>query len=239
MFDCFPIGFTYKSNESVEKTATVKDKRPSLIFVGDSRVQMWDTTEFEKIFQVINIGHGGQTTAQTLLQINRSRVPIGDWMILQTGINDIHSIGAFKEIKPLIMENCKANIKEIVQRFQSRGYQIILTTLFPASDIPLNRRIFWDRNSLKLIQEINLFIKELSAANDIHLVDAFELLKNENKKLRQEFEDHDFFLHVNPNAYKLINEDIFKIINYCSSQETEVSYNFAEHLAMQPCVAGS
>lgn len=209
----FPIGFSYQSNELGGEITKENNKPVSLVFVGDSRVQMWDTTSLEYKYAVSNIGHGGQTTAQILFQVNSYKIPRGDWMIFQAGINDIHSIGSFRKKSTLIVSNCKENIKTIIQRFRAQGYQIILTTLFPFSKIPFIRTFFWDKNSLKIIHEVNLFLKELSLANDIHLVDAFELLKNENNMLLQTFKASDFFLHVNPKAYTFLNNKVEKIIN--------------------------
>lgn len=210
----FPLGYSYRNEDLTKKHIHVTKSPPTVIIVGDSRAQMWDTTELKERFKVTNIGHGGQTTAQTRLQISESNIPNGDWVILQVGINDIHSIGAFENLRPTIINNCKDNIAEIVRILQKMNYKIILTTLFPPSDPPLYRRQFWETDSNIIIDEINNFLRTLSLSNHIYMVDAYELLKNDtNNKINHNYEDKDFYLHVNKKAYSELNREVIKIIN--------------------------
>jgi hypothetical protein len=219
----FPMGFVqsnldsnlYLNLDSNKKKLLANKKSSSLLFIGDSRVEMWDTKALENELSVTNIGHGGQTTAQIRFQTEKYEFSEGDWMIMQGGINDLHPIGAFPKLKPLILANCKKNISAIVKRFRDMNYKVILTTIFPPGNVPLHYLPFWDENTPELIFEINSFIKHLSAKPDVYLLDAYELLKAEDNRLGLKFEDPDFFLHANSSAYSILNRKILEIIrNY-------------------------
>lgn len=173
---------------------------------------MWDTSSLEADYGVINIGHGGQTSSQVLLQIKSNPFPEGKFVILQVGINDIHPIGAFRELKPLIIKNCKENISEIVNHLKSEGYKIIVTTLFPPYKIPIIRWFFIDQQFTDIIYDINNFIKNLADNRDIFVIDAYNILRSRKSILEDKYRDNDFFLHVNKDAYMVLNEELRKVI---------------------------
>jgi len=209
----FPLGYI-----SYENKIQGNSQATRLIFLGDSRSQMWDTSSLEADYGVINIGHGGQTSSQVLLQIKSNLFPEGKFVILQVGINDIHPIGAFRDLKPLIIKNCKENISEIVKHLKSEGYKTIATTLFPPYKIPISRWFFIDEQFYDIISDINNFIKNLADNRDIFVIDACNILRSNENILQEKYRDHDFFLHVNKDAYMVLNEELRKVIKNISSR---------------------
>lgn len=218
----FPLGYipgssTRKFPETPPRSQTLK-----LLFLGDSRTQMWDLSSLKEKYAVLNLGYGGQTSSQVVLQTLSENIPECDWMILQVGINDIHSIGAFSDLKPLIIKNLKRNISKIVDDFTSRKAKIILTTLFPAWEPPLSRKLFWDEDGVNIIEEINAYIENLADDTNIFCVDAYALLLGTDQKIKKEYLDPDFFLHVNDTAYTLLNTEIEQIIEANSNSPEDL-----------------
>ena len=95
------------SNIPTASTATV-------VFFGDSRAQMWSVPANLKGFSFINRGIDTQTSTQVLGRFDQHIVPLNpDIIIIQVGINDLKTIPLFPQEKAAIINNCKANIKQI------------------------------------------------------------------------------------------------------------------------------
>lgn len=204
----FPEGFTYQIDDKKTKNDNV-----ILLILGDSRAEMWDAAPFEQDYEVVNVGHGGQTSRQVLLQVRNQATPKNGWVVAQLGINDIHPLGGLRELTPVVVENCKKNIQSITEHLLSEGNIVILTTLFPPSRIPLTRRMFWPENAHEIIDDINSFIKNLGNKEHVYVVDSYSLLvSSDGEFVDNAFSDNDFFLHINSTGYSLLNKEIRKVI---------------------------
>ena len=66
-----------------------------------------------------------------------------DYILLQVGINDLKTIPIFPDRRPVIIANCLANIRAILQQSTDLGATVILTTNFPVSEASFERRLFF------------------------------------------------------------------------------------------------
>lgn len=203
----FPLGYFDTTQTNY---INIEDQ---ILFLGDSRIAMWPQDLLTgKKFKIVNIAHGGQTSSQTLLQLKESTLPTGKYAIIQTCINDIHSINAFIEHKRYIIDQCKKNITGIVSHLHKLKYTVVLTTLFPPSTPPFIRLKFWPSDFEEIINEINIHISGLASEKTL-ILDAYNLLKNKEKPyLNSSFNDHDFFLHINKKAYELLTAELNKML---------------------------
>ncbi len=208
----FPLGYSPTNRSKIIETSHIKTSYLKFLFVGDSRAQMWDTSSFPNIFQVSNIAHGGQTSTQVLMQLLTQDIPDCDCVIIQVGINDIYSLGAFSNFKSDIIANLETNLSKLSDFFLLKNKKVIFLTLFPPSAPPLQYKFFWDAEMNEVIQKINQKILNLCKQKNVFLIDAYKLMANTKGVLKPAYRDLDFFLHVNKNAYEFLNRKIVELL---------------------------
>jgi lysophospholipase L1-like esterase len=200
--DSFPIetsksGYTNPGNKTV-------------IFFGDSRAAQWPSPELEP-FEFINRGVGAQTSAQTILRFDAHVKPLHPQVVvIQVGINDLKTIPLFPEKKAAIIANCKSNIQNLIDQAVSNGAHVILTTIFPLGQIPLERRPFWSDDIAEAIDDVNRYIASLKSKN----VDNFDInpvLTDGNGKVKSLYSQD--FLHLNDEGYETLNAELIHMLN--------------------------
>ncbi|MGD1702152.1 SGNH/GDSL hydrolase family protein [Dapis sp. BLCC M229] len=190
---------------------TGNSQQKNIIFFGDSRARAWNLPEGFDDFNFIDRGISGQTTGQVLGRLNRHIKPLyPDIVIVQVGVNDLYRIPLFPENKETIISECKSNIKEIVSQSRQLGAVVILTTIFPLAEVPLERKIFWSPDIvISAIKEVNDFIYSLEN-KEVIIFDTGDILVNQQGKVREEYSRD--FLHLNRAGYKTLNEKLMPIL---------------------------
>ncbi|MDH7475631.1 MAG: GDSL-type esterase/lipase family protein [Anaerolineae bacterium] len=208
-----PLGLSYYASENERNPA--ESAKMTVVFFGDSRVTDWPSPSVSGRFQFVNRGIGAQTSAQTLQRFNYHVKPLHpDIIILQVGINDLKTIPLFPERKEAIIANCKQNIRQIVTQSVNIGAVVILTTIFPAGEIPLERRLFWSPAVDQAIEEVNAYIRSLEAHNVI-ILNAYLLLTNQ-ETVRQVYRDE---LHLNAKGYEVLNGELVHVLMTLDSDQ--------------------
>ncbi|NEO53279.1 MAG: SGNH/GDSL hydrolase family protein [Okeania sp. SIO3B5] len=198
----------YPVDPNPEETGNFQQK--NIIFFGDSRARGWNSPKGFDDFNFVNRGISGQTTAQVLGRLNQHLKPLSaDIVIVQVGVNDLYRIPIFPENKEIIISECKSNIKEIVRQSRQLGAVVILTTIFPIAEVPLERKFFWSPDVELAIKEVDDFIYSLEN-KDVIIFDTKAILANEQGKVREEYSRD--FLHLNRAGYKALNEKLMPIL---------------------------
>jgi lysophospholipase L1-like esterase len=180
------------------------------IFFGDSRAEMWTAPAELEGFSFVNRGIDTQTSAQVLGRFDRHVAPLQpDIIIVQVGINDLKTIPLFPNRKAAIINNCKTNIQQIVERSVSRGATVILTTIFPIGPVPLIRQPFWSPDVAQAVSEVNTYLHSLKAKN-VLILDAYSLLA-ENGQVQSDYVRDT--LHVNERGYEVLNQELTKVLS--------------------------
>ena len=181
----------------------------SVVFFGDSRAAQWTEPTLPG-FTFSNRGIGNQTTAQVLNRFDEHIVPLHpNVIILQVGINDLKTIPLFPGRKAEIISNCKENIRQIVERSLETGSIVVITTIFPIGDVPMQRRLVWSDDIDKARVDVNEYIKSLAAEN-VFIFDSAALLSDSNGKIKPEY-GYDT-LHLNPAGYDVLNLKLTKLL---------------------------
>lgn len=188
----------YSDNEVTQKTKT------RVVFFGDSRALSWSAPELEYL-EFINRGIGQQTSAQIQLRFDQHVKPLqADWVVLQLGVNDLKAIPLFPEQRASIIEQCKNNLQRIIHQAHTQGSKVLLTTVFPLGEVPLERMPFWSPEVADAIDTINEFIRSLQG-DKIEVLDTYQLLVSATpQKIRQEYSRD--LLHLNAEGYKQLNK---------------------------------
>lgn len=184
-----------------------------VVFFGDSRALSWAAPELEHV-EFINRGIGQQTSAQIQLRFDQHVKPLqADWVVLQLCVNDLKAIPLFPEKRASIIKQCKNNLQRIVHQAHAQGTKVLLTTVFPLGEIPLERMPFWSHEVADAIDIINEFIRSLQG-DKVEVLDTYQLLVSTTpQKIRQEYSRD--LLHLNSEGYKQLNN---ALINFFRDQ---------------------
>jgi len=187
--------------------------KPLVVFFGDSRAVAWPAIA-DIPFEFINRGINGQTTDQVLGRLSAHVASLSPQIVVvQVGVNDLRDFATFPNEARNIVNNCKQNIQKIVDRLtQELKATVILTTIFPTSELSQSVRAYWPEEADRAIIEINQFIKSLKGDRVI-ILDAAALLADERGKVRPIYSRD--ILHLNSQGYTMLNEELLKILtNY-------------------------
>lgn len=188
-----------------------------VVFLGDSRAAGWTSPQSSK-YEFINRGISSQTSVQTSQRFAahvRSLKP--NLVVIQVGINDLKTIALFPERQQEIVANCQANIKQIVNESQKIGAVAIVTTIFPAGEVPLDRKPFWSDEIGRAVRDVNAYIATLADEKTI-VFDAYTLLVDRQGLLLEKYKSNE--LHLNDAGYVLLNRELVKIIDKIDRQKT-------------------
>lgn len=181
-----------------------------LVFFGDSRAYEWPAPPGLGEVEFINRGIGAQTSAQALGRFDAHVAPLRpDIVIVQIGINDLKTIPLFPGREAAIVERCQTNIKQIVTKSLHLGAAVVLTTIFPAGAVPLERRPFWSERAAMAIDRVNAYIRSLAQENVI-VFDSNAVLARDDREVRKDFQRD--FLHVNAAGYTALNHALAPLL---------------------------
>jgi len=196
-----PLGLNYYP--------TANPRRQTVIFFGDSRAANWPSPDLEP-FEFVNRGVGSQTSAQVVQRFDYHVRPLQPQVVVvQVGINDLKTLPLFPERKALIVANCRKNIQEIVERSVDLGATVILTTVFPVGEVPIERRLFWSEDVALAIEEVNGYIDSLAGENVV-IFDAFSILADDSGRVRPEYGKD--LLHLNAAGYEALNGELLSVL---------------------------
>lgn len=199
-----PLGLSYFTNITPANSGS-----PLVVFFGDSRAANWPSPNDEK-FEFLNRGIGSQTTVQVLERFDAHIAPLMPKIIvIQAGINDLKTIPLFPEDRETIVTNCKNNIQQIVDKSLSLGATVILTTIFPIGEVPIERRPFWSDEVGQSINDVNSYIRSLEA-DKVFILDAYPFLSGTNGKIKPEY-GYDL-LHLTDAGYIRLNEELVPLL---------------------------
>jgi lysophospholipase L1-like esterase len=187
-----------------------------VLFFGDSRAAAWPNPEMGSFFVFINRGIDGHSSAQAAMRFEAHAIPVQpDVVVVQVGVNDLWRIPVFPDEKEAIIQACQENLTQIVEQSRAVGATLLLTTIFPVHDPPLLQRMYWSSDVYDGIDAVNETIRAL-AADDVLVLDAYEMLADENGRLQKQYaDDH---LHINEAGYQLLNEALVDMLESINEQ---------------------
>ncbi|MBZ0288817.1 MAG: SGNH/GDSL hydrolase family protein [Anaerolineae bacterium] len=201
-----PLGL----NNNLHDPTNPTDAAVNVLFYGDSRAANWPFPEANGAFAFLNRGIGAQTTTQAWLRFAYHVAPLKpETMLLQVGVNDLKTIPLFPDRKQAIIAACQENIGQIVSAANALGTTVILSTIFPVGDVPLERRPFWSDDVKQAVDEVNEYIRAL-AGEQVIIFDAYSLLTGEDGLLQARYSQDE--LHLNAVGYDVLNLALYPIL---------------------------
>ncbi|MCG3211964.1 MAG: hypothetical protein FOGNACKC_05610 [Anaerolineae bacterium] len=192
-------------------------QKTRVVFFGDSRAYQWPKPQNLNQFVFLNRGIGAQTSTQVAERFEKHIVPLHpDILVVQACINDLKTIPLYPHLKHQIIDTCKANLKQIVEKAGSQGTTVILTTVFPLGELSVERRLFWSDEVGKAIVEVNEYIKTLQSETVV-IFDTAAVLADQNGQIRAEYSFD--LLHLNENGYLALNEGLEELLLKTGSEK--------------------
>jgi lysophospholipase L1-like esterase len=182
-----------------------------VLFFGDSRAAEWDAPAgLNEHFRFMNRGVHGETAVQAAARFPYHVRPMQpDVLIVQVGGNDLKTLPLFPQQQEQIIANCKSSLEQIVAQAREMGATVILTTVFPLGEVPLERRIVWSPAVGESISEINGFIQSLEGEGVV-VLDTVPILVNEDGRVRQAYSRD--LLHLNEAGYAALNGELMEVL---------------------------
>ncbi len=197
-----PLGLKFFEKAPSSQAA---DDQQVLLFFGDSRAESWPFPQ-NPAYYTINRGIGGQTSGQVLARYDQHARPFNaDVIVIQVGINDLKTIPLFPHEKERIIADLQANISQILASAEQQEAHVILTTIFPVGEVPLERRPFWSDDVPPAIIEMNQFIAQ-QARPTVTIFDTYERLVAADGRMQDQFSPD--LLHLNKAGYDLLNQEL-------------------------------
>jgi lysophospholipase L1-like esterase len=182
--------------------------KPLVVFFGDSRAQQWPAPPVSR-FRFLNRGIGGQTSEQVRGRFAEHVRPLKPQVVIvEAGINDLKAVALFPWRRDQIVADCKANLKEIIRQATDGGATVIVTTIFPAGPVPLDRRLQWSPQIERAVEEVNADLRSLQAPR-VLVFDAWYVLQRDG---RMPAEYSVETVHVNAQGYTKLNSELAKLL---------------------------
>ncbi|MGF1535986.1 MAG: SGNH/GDSL hydrolase family protein [Elainellaceae cyanobacterium] len=174
-----------------------------VVFWGDSRAAGWPAPDIAGP-QFINRGISSQTTIQTLQRFEAHVRPLQpDVVVIQVGINDLKTIPLFPGARDAIVADCFAHIEQMVAAARDLGATVIVSTIIPPGEVPLQRRPVWSDEVARAVVAVNGAIARL-ADEDVIVFDAYGAIADERGLMPDAYRKDE--LHLNERGYAVLNQ---------------------------------
>jgi lysophospholipase L1-like esterase len=181
-----------------------------LVMFGDSRAASWPDPIVDRI-EVVNRGIGAQSAAWVALRFPYHVTPLQpDLILVQVCINDLKVIPLVPEQYQSIVEGCIGNIRQMIDAARSIQARVILTTVFPVGNVPIERQLFWSDAVAQAVRDVNTQLITF-AADDVILFDAYTLLAGDDGLIQSEYAEDE--LHLNATGYAVLNDALVPLFN--------------------------
>lgn len=181
---------------------------PVVVFFGDSRARAWPAPAVPGV-RFVNLGIANQTTEQVRGRFDAHVAPLSPRVVVvQAGINDLKAIPLLPGRRDEIVADCKANLRDVVRRAMAGGAVVVVTTIFPPGDVPLDRRPVWSPDIERAVEEVNADLRTL-ASDRVIVLDAWKLLED-HSRLRDGYGLDT--LHLNARGYEVLNAELSKLL---------------------------
>lgn len=187
-------------NKYQNQNTTLKPLEPSqkrAVFMGDSITEFWSVTSPDFFIgkPYVNRGISGQTTPQMLVRFRADVINLKpDVVLILAGINDIA-----ENTGPSTIDMIANNIFSMAELAKANGIKIILCSVLPAFDFPWRKGL----QPAEKIVALNKKIKKYADTNNIHYLDYYSAMVNEQKGLKSVYSDDG--VHPNKAGYEIMN----------------------------------
>jgi lysophospholipase L1-like esterase len=141
-----------------------------VVLFGNSRIERWKKWPKLDGFEFINRGIGGETTAQGRARFQSDVLALEpDIVILETGMNDLTTLGVQPHLYEVITQQCQDHLKFFVESLLARQIEVIFLTIIPPAQPQIARLLVWNNKIPESVKEINHYWLNLPAVERLHI----------------------------------------------------------------------
>ncbi len=184
----------YRDANAALKSPAQNESR--VVFFGDSITDKWPLEQYFPGKPYINRGISGQTTPQMLIRFRQDVIDLKPKaVVILAGTNDIAG-----NTGPMRLEDIEANLASMAELAQGHEIRVIFASVLPVNNYtPQSLELFAERSPEKIL-ELNHWLKDYCAANNLIYLDYFQAMVDEKSLLKREFAEDG--LHPNAAGYK-------------------------------------
>jgi lysophospholipase L1-like esterase len=193
-----------KYHEDNIKIGLPAENENRIVFMGNSITEGWGEVypDFFKGKPYINRGISGQTTPQMLVRFRADVINLKPKVVvILAGTNDIA-----ENTGPSTLEMIEDNIASMVDIAKADNIKVVLCALLPAYDYPWKPGL----NPAEKIVNLNKWIKDYAAKNEIIYIDFFTPMADVRNGLKKEFSEDG--VHPNQKGYEAMAPLVEKAI---------------------------
>ena len=193
--------FNHHKVKVVTKIKEVEKVPDNYLFLGDSITDFYDLDKYYPDMPTVNSGVSGNTTEDILKDMKKRAYQYNPSKVfLLIGTNDLDT----KHSKEDIVNNVEKIISELKENRPKA--ELYIESIYPVN--PDVRRSKSGNRNNDDIKQINKELKKYCKENKINYINLYDLLKDENDNLKEEYTKDG--LHLSDEGYKVVTEEIKK-----------------------------
>jgi lysophospholipase L1-like esterase len=169
-----------------------------VVFFGDSITDIWKLSDYFPGKPYINRGIGGQTTPQMLIRYRQDVIDLQPKVVVMlAGTNDIAG-----NTGPMRNEDIEANYACMAELARVHGIRMVFASLLPVHNYTEKSKDFFAQRPQARILELNTWLKDYCAKNDLLYLDYFSALVDDQGMMKKDLADDG--LHPNAAGFKIM-----------------------------------
>src|SRR4051812_26363158 len=184
-----------------DANAALKPPAPGenrVVFFGDSITDIWPIADSFPGKPYVNRGIGGQTTSQMLVRFRQDVINLQPKVVvILAGTNDIAGNSG-----PMRNEDIEANYASFAELARAHGIRVVYASVLPVHNYTERSKDFFAQRPQGRILELNTWLKNYCARNNIVYLDYFSAVVDDKGMLKKDLADDG--LHPNAAGYKIM-----------------------------------
>lgn len=169
-----------------------------IVFFGDSITDMWNLPDYFPGKPYVNRGIGGQTTPQMLVRFRQDVIDLQPKVVvILAGTNDIAG-----NTGPMRNEDIEANYASFAELARAHAIHVVYSSILPVHNYTARAKDFFAQRPQGRILQLNQWLKDYCAKNDLVYLDYFSALVDDQGMLKKDLADDG--LHPNAAGYKIM-----------------------------------
>jgi lysophospholipase L1-like esterase len=169
-----------------------------VVFFGDSITDIWHLDQYFPGKPYVNRGIGGQTTPQMLVRFREDVIDLHPKVVvILAGTNDIAG-----NTGPMRNKDIEANLASMAELARVHSVRVVFSSVLPVHNYTEKAKDFFAQRPTARILELNTWLKDYCAKNDVVYLDYFSALVDDKGLLKKELADDG--LHPNEAGYKIM-----------------------------------
>ena len=183
------------ANEALNPPAPGENR---VVFFGDSITDIWHLDESFPGKPYVNRGIGGQTTSQMLVRFRQDVINLEPKVVvILAGTNDIAGNSG-----PISNKDIEANLMDFAELAKLHNIRVVFASLLPVNNYTERSKDFFAQRPMDRILDLNNWLKDYSAKNDLIHLNYFSAVVDENGMLKRDLSDDG--LHPNKSGFAVM-----------------------------------